>query len=396
MGRIYFFPSQTVVHNDKVFPVILALAHQGHHVETVILSGETAFSLMGDDAYAQWLRTLTRVRYCAFDRAVTVMQRLIVRIRFARLLLALVVRRGYVAFFDARPASQPVRMLSRLAKRNGTSVVYTAWYCDPLRTIDWKAMLADPERQRRLRKVGSPSKEVPPIASATTVLCYHPDEVAKYDQALTSHVRLLPHPKLQPWWRAFMAARPPHYDQVALSRAERWVAVFLTYRGNYIFREDSDADVLLAEILQAVRRVFPDVLIAVKTKVNVARWHEEWFTEIVRRHGDAQTIFTTTPVAFLAERAIAGISTGHSTAQFEFMASTAPWVEYCRYSDFWTSIFPQKTYTPQYGGTWVETPDALEGVLRNLERHRGDRKRYEEILAFREQPLSLDFFRPPA
>lgn len=397
MGRVYFFPSQTFIHNDKVFPIVLGLAHQGHHVETIILSGEVEFVLRDGSAYAHWLSKLTRIRRYAFDHATTITQRLCVRIRFVHLLLTLAFRRGYLAFLDSRHSSKPSRVLNWIANRNGTVVIFTAWYLNPLHDINWAAVLADPQRRRRMKgTVESAVRTAPLMHEGTTLLCYHPNVVEEYREIHYQRLAVLPHPKLQPWWRSFMVAHPLRYDHDALAHADRWVAIFLTHRGNYMFREDSDADVLLEEILRVVRRVFPNMLIAIKPKANIARSQEEWLRDIVQKYGDQRTIFTTTPVSFLAERAVAGITTGHTTAQFEFMTSDAPWIEYCRYSIFWEEIYAQKTYTPQYGGTWVETPDALEVTLRNLHRHGGDRRQYEALLAFHEVPLSFDFFRGSA
>lgn len=393
MGHVYFFPSNTLVHNDKVLPIVLHLAAQGHRIETVFLTHE-AIALCGESGpYAHWLRSLTRCRWCAFNVS-GFWRRLLVRLRFAKLLCMMALRRGYVAFFDVRPTSRPLRILSVIARRNGTHVGYTPWYLDPFEAIDWRAVLADPERCRTLKgRVIEPATQVAaPTVACTVLLSYHPDAIQKYAGIPRERTLLISHPKLQTWWIAFLRQHPPTFDDAVVA-LERFVVVFLTHRGNYIFRRGSDLDVLLSEIIATVRRALPGIPIVLKPKQSLLAFPDQrrWLTEFVAGCG-ADVVLSEAPVALLALRAVAGITTGHTTAQFEFMVSEAPWIEYCRYSDFWASICAPLTYTPQYGGTWVETPEALDRVLQNLDRYRGDRKRYEKLLAFEEVPLTFEHF----
>lgn len=395
-GRVYYFISETVTHNDKVLPVILALADQGHDVETVPLNDDAVRQLDVLGAYGVWIRSHTRVRRFPTD-GWRIGRRCARVLWLLRLMVDQLLHGGYLAFFDSGGKARYVRILLRIARWRGTAIAYPPWYLDPLAaTIDWDTVFRDPALRRQMGKRHVVPPSPPPSDTYTALLLYHPDARRKHADLQRHRDIIVPHPKLQPWWRVFLAAHPPTYDPPELADVDRWITVFLTYRGNYIFRKDSDLDVLLVEILAGIRRVFPDIPIVLKPKDSFLYAQGDWFAGFLRAHADARTFVSASPAALLAERAIGAITTGHTTAQFEWMVSEAPWIEYCRYSDFWTSILPQKTYTPQYGGTWVETPDALEDVLRNLDHYRGDRKKYEEILAFHEQPISFDFFRTPA
>lgn len=391
-GRVYYFISETVVHNDKVLPIILALAEQGHVVETVPVSDDAARQLDVLGSYGTWIRSRTRIRHFPTGGG-RIWRKCVRMIWFVRLITVHVIRSGYLAFFDSRVKAPYMRLLIRIARWRGSAIAYSPWYLDPLAAaIDWEAVYRNAELRRQMGKRHLTPPVPTPPDTYSALLQYHPDALRKSTDLLRDRDIVMPHPKLQPWWRAFLAAHPPSYDPPELAGLDRWITVFLTYRGNYIFRKDSDLDVLLLEILAGIRRVFPDIPIVLKPKDSILYIQREWFTDFLRVHADARTFVSNSPPALLAERAMCGITTGHTTAQFEWMVSEAPWIEYCRYSDLWTSIYPQKTYTPQYGGAWVETSDALERMLRNLDHHRGDRKRFEELLAFKEVPLSFDLF----
>src|SRR3989338_2035622 len=398
MGTIYFFPSSAVIYNDKVIPIILELARQGNRVHTIFLDFQAYHHLGKGGSYGHWLRELTDCRALITKQRWNFFDKVWFVLRYARLVLEMRWLKGYLAFFDGKGASSFGKRLSRTAKQRGTSFIFSAWYMDPWQGYDWEKILENDAFCRKLKGKSSSEfqenkKKVVEIYDCVRGFLFHQD-VCGHEEHL-KHIPscVVPHPKLQPWWGAFLDEYPPVFGHPVLDRAKEYIAVFLTHQGNYLFREDSDLDVLVHEIISSVRQIFPDMPIVMKPK-QTALFQKKWFEEFRKSIDDLNVLFVDAPVSVLAQRARAGIMTGHYTAQFEFMIGDAPWIEYCRYSDFWKEVYPQRTYTTAFGGSLAETPEELECLLRKVEKGvlKTDQRAFRKQMDFYEQNISFDFF----
>ncbi len=394
MGTIYFFLSGNVVYNDKILPIILELACQGNKVHSIFLSPRAFESIKRTRPYFEWLvaktkvqRLITKEKLSFFDKC-----RLLSYVIF--LVFQFGLRKNYLALFDTKGAIPITYYLSKIAAWRGRSVVYGAWYADAYKDFDYARWKNDQKYREifgKQKKIEKSKHHLVPRKQCDALLLYNKDLAYKEDVQGSPRHLVVPHPKLQSWWREFFTHSPPKYDAGVLHEIPKWISVFLTHKGNFLFQEDSDIDVLLPEIVKSIRRVWPDQYIVIKPKQTVDK---VWLAQYLGTMGDDKIVISESPVGILALKSIVGISTAHTTAQFEFMIGEAPWIEYCRYSDFWRKIYPKVTYTEEYSGYWAQTSEELNALLYQVKdgQLKNDLETFKKKINFYEQDISFDFF----
>jgi len=392
MKKIYFFYSNAIVFNDKFIPVVLELARQGHPTRTVLMDAKSRRRFDEVYSYARWLEKLTRVVRVSTGRE-GVLAKCLAMFNFLRLALDMLVSRDYLAFFDDKKTSWLFWLLTRIAKARGRSLLFTGYHLDMYPGFDEEAAQeqnkAEMHKVARRRKVAR-FREKSRDKECDAVIFYHQDQLPKLRHFRCDRAVILHHPKMQSWWREFLRQCPPEYDNPVVARAESFISVFLTHQGNYFFAPGSDLDVLLAETIRAVRAAYPDTLIVVKPKTTVDK---DFLDRVLAGIGDKNLTLTTTPVALLAMKSLFGITTCHTSAQFEFMCHGKPWLEYCRYSDFWKGYYPDVTCTVRFGGVWAETLDELMIAVSAAEAGApAVMDNFKRIIGFQEQPLDISLF----
>lgn len=398
MGKVYFFPSSAVIYNDKVIPIILELAAQGNRVHTVFLDFQAYKNLGIGGPYAEWLRAFTRCRTLITTEQLHFFGKVLFVLRYALLMLGMKLSRGYLAFFDAKGATPLGKRLGRITKKNGTSIMFSSSYLDAWQGYDWDEVLKNDAYCRKMKGKSSEAykkgkKKIVEMYNADKVLLYNKNLIVSEKHLQDMPACVVPHPKLQRWWRDFIVTYPPRYDDMDVAPDDRWISVILTHKGNFFFRDDIDVDILVSEIIKSVREVFPETNIVIKPKQTVLR-QKDWFAQWKKTILDPRVYFADIPVAILAGNSLAGIMVGHSTAQFEFMVGDAPWIEYCRYSDFWKEVYPKLTYTEEYGGYRAQTPEELIALLRKVKEGqlKNDLETFKREVHFYDQDISFNFF----
>ncbi len=381
-----------MIYNDKVAPVVLELAKQGHKVDTVTI-GAYPHEYVARCGYSKWFKQLTRIRPLISTDHPSLLDKFLLRIRYIILLLEMRLRGGYIAFFDTKPPAPMFTRLGNVAKKRGCSIGFPANYIDTWQgEINWDKIRKDPVVSKRLGKLPEP---IPYKLDHLSAAMIYNSDLINFNPGFTDQKRIIvPHPKLQSWWGEFLKEYPPQYNDEQLQTLDSFIAVFLTHQGNYFLREDSDLNVLVPEIVNCVQAVFPNMPIVVKPKDTIFKKQKEWFRQLIKEIDDPNLIVTDAPVSVLAHKAIAGITTGHTTAQFEFVGTSAPWIEYTRYSDFWKAIYLKSTYTPDYGGIWVKTPEELCESLQQIKEGNlhTDQERLKTEIQFFDQPISFHTF----
>jgi hypothetical protein len=389
---IYFFVSRAVVFNDKIIPVMLELSRQGNPVRSVFLDRKAVrfYHLM--PTYARWLDEHTDVDFVAPRDAQSPLYRLRGAFNLLWLMLGMLVRRDYLAFFDAKKAGWVTWLLTVIGKLRGKVIIYAGAYCEIHPGYDWRPdeekykaeMHKSPtsERQASYRKRERKKH-------AHEVLLFNHDQYDEFKLQDCPYYRLLPFPKMQKWWADFMAAYPPYYDHDLVAQSKDLISIFVTFRGNYLMDPKSDIDVLLPDMIRAVREVYPHNILAIKPKESASSGDVKG---IIEATGEKNFFITQTPVSLLALKSIFGMATCHTTAQQEFMCHTPLWIEYCRYSEFWKGIYPRMTFTEVYGGLFEQYYDGLLEAVRGIESRQYALEEFKKLMDFREQPLSVEFF----
>jgi len=386
--RVLFFFSSAPVFNDKVIPVILELANQGCDVTTFFLNEKSYNQLSTMTPYYNWISNLTKVVKLAATRGPRSYRKFIKGYIYAKIVYAVLFKKGYVAFFDTKKATLLEWILARIAYFNGTVVqysgVYLPYYSDEFEKNYAHALTGNVSRALLQKKaIGQIRKKR--LKPFHFKLQYGNTREKTGPKTLT-----VPFPKLQPWWGSFIKKRFLEIDDPRLAGNEKFVSVFLTHYGNYFFEDGFDLDDFLRDILSSVREQFGNILIVIKPKYSLDKKRLSLFLE---NNSSNNVVVTDTPVFFLAGKSLCGISVCHSSAQFEFQVGEAPWIEYCSYSNFWKTLCPEITYTTKYGGLYAETYKELGDALKSINRFYFDLNKYKKDIGYYDQEISIDFFK---
>jgi len=385
MTKVYFFVSAAFVFNDKILPVILELARQGYAVRTVVFDKQSARLIRENQAFLTWLTELTTVTTVVAGGEPTPLNRLATAARLLWLYLGLLVNGRYLAFFDTKKTSRLLSVASRIARFRGRSICYVGRYFDYYPGFEEERAME--ENKERLGKRSS--DKVIRRHVHDKILVFDKSQIGVKGNGGPEEYLVLNHPKMQPWWRDFMAEHPPVYDNEIVERADSFISVFLTHQGNYFFEEGTDLDGFISEIIRGIRAVYPDTLIVFKPKVTVDR---EWLAGFFRELGETNVTVSYMPVSVLSLKSICGITTCQSSAQFEFLLGGTPWIEYCRYSTFWKEYYPPLTFTNVFGGEFVRYVEELSEALENLKGRKYDFDKLRGHLGLEPQAIDFDFF----
>ena len=385
MHTVFFFVSSAFVWNDKIIPVILELARQGNTVHTVFPEAREHDELRRTVAYYDWLERYTEI-VPLYKTGRGLLGNLGKRWRNLLLKVRMRFSRDYLALFDTKPISlRSMKIYSDLAMRRGRVVLYHPRYDEYRSEIDEKALLQ--ANRERLHKQAETETKI--YHRSHALLVYNPSLAAEAEVVGAPAVKVLPHPKLQSWWRDFVNANPPRYDRDEIAGEKEIIPIFLTHFGNYFFEEGTDLDTYVLDIIRAVRRRYPDTLIALKPKftVDVDRLRTALSEESMGR-----MVISSTPVSILAEKALFGITVCQTSAQFEFLSGGKAWIEYCRYSGFWKSVYPQETFSAKYGGNFSRYFEELEEAIDMAGQTGYDLDAFKRMSGFVAQDIDFDFF----
>ena len=403
-NSIFYFVSRNVVFNDKIIPIVLKLAKQGNHVNTIFLDNNNFLELKKNTSYYEWLKRFTSITIVNAELKPVVANYILAVLRYLTLIVRMALSKQYIAFFDSKIAGKETRILSRLARFRGRSVLYTPTYDD-----HWgKGYVGgvDQKREKELylkytaeflriksnygERIDNPGRDQNDRNlrhDSDAVLIFHEDMDNKYKNC-GRHI-LIRYPKLNFWWKEFVNEYPPIFDSSRIQNEERYISVFLTHFGNYMFKDGLDLDDLLNDIIRAIRSVFPKILIVIKPKVTVDMTR---LATILDHFNDPNIVTTNVPVSVLPHKSICGITTCQTTAQLEFLSDRAPWIEYGIYGEWWKEVYPPVSYTEKYGGIFVETYAQLEETLKGIENKRFDLDLFKDRNYYNDKEIDFNLF----
>jgi len=403
---VYYFVSHNIVYNDKFIPIVLKLAEQGNYVNTIFFNNKIFLELKKNTPYYEWLKQFTSITVLQNAESKPVVTNYIVAaLRYLTLIVRMTLAKRHVAFFDSKKTSKVLRIFSWIAKTRGNSVLYTPTY-DDYYGEDFTEDGVDRKREKELflkytseflklksnygerftnPKLDQHNKDL--MHHSDAVVIYHDDTTNRYESC--GRYILIKYPKLNPWWKDFVNKYPPIFDNPRIQKEDRYVSVFLTHFGNYWFQDGLDLNDLLLDIIRAIRKVFPKILIVIKPKYTVDTTRLAAILDHVR---DRNIVTTQAATTVLSHKSICGITTFQTTAQFEFLSDRAPWIEYGIYSDWWKEVYPPVTFTEEYGGIFVDTYSQLEETLKGIETKRFDLDSFKDRCAYRDKEINLDVF----
>lgn len=177
------------------------------------------------------------------------------------------------------------------------------------------------------------------------------------------------YPKLMEAWRKRIADFDTTWDSQELAATEKIVTVILIEPNVYFFDPDDAPPTFLREILNTVRKHFPDELIVLKTKPipQFAKARDySWIDEILEERRDPRVVMTNVPNPFLARKSLAVFAVGESTACFDYVAAGVPFVEHSRYGEAWLKIYPRGSFWTEYGMCHTQTPAELDAAVSRI------------------------------
>lgn len=388
MARIVYFAGREYGRNDTNLPIILALASQGHNTTVVFLDHKAWESVGGHGAWRHWIEDLTHVVRLERDWPKSRLDHWRRRLHGARLLLRLGITPGQIVFLPDKSARY---VFARFFNR-----FHNAWY-----TRGVSSAFIDEERERHVTQVTAEqwslmdkTKDAPAgKTEVRSVLAQNMDEMRIYDTLNYRNLVLIPAPHMQLWWKRFMQEYPPRFDHPKVAAAGEIILMLVLRKGNYIFAPGADVDVLIDDIIRAVRKEHPDTLIVLKPKYQKGGYFltEEMLRE---KYGDEKIIIAYEPITVLARKAILSFSTGESSAEYYVLSCGVPVIEYCRYSEEYKKIYPRMTPVENWGGRYVSTREDLASAIAEARGRRADVKFIKRKINFTEIPLNVDLFIP--
>lgn len=388
MARIVYIAGREYGRNDTNLPIVLALASQGHKTTVVFLDHKAWESVGGHGAWRHWLEDLTRLVRLEPDWPRSPLDHWKRRLRGARLFLPLGLTPGQIVFLPDKSAPYAfARFFDRFHNAWHTRGVSSAFIDEErehcvthVTTEQWAMMGKGKELSTKKPKVRS-------------VVAQNMDEMRIYDTLQYRNLVLIPAPHMQPWWKRFMQEHPPHFDHPKVAAAKEIILMLVLRKGNYIFAPGADVDVLIDDIIRAVRKEHPDTLIVLKPKYQKGGYFltEEMLRE---KYGDENIIIAYEPITVLARKAILSFSTGESSAEYYVLSCGVPVIEYCRYSEEYKKIYPRMTPVENWGGRYVSTREDLASAIAEARGRRADVEFIKRKINFAEIPLSADLFIP--
>lgn len=386
--RIVYFAGREYGRNDTNLPIVLALAGQGHPTTVVFQDHKSWESVGGHGAWRNWLTDLTELVHLEPDWPKTRWDHWRRRLRRAFLLLRLALTPGLLVFLPDKAAGYGFARFFDCMKN--------AWH-----TRGVSSAFIDEERERCVTQVSAEqwkfmgkTKELATAkVKVRSVLAQNLDEMRIYDTLDYRNLVLVPAPHMQPWWKAFMQAHPPRFDHLKVAAAKEIVLVLVLRKGNYLFAPGSDVDVLIDDIIRAVRAEHPDTLIVLKPKYQKGGYFltEEMLRE---QYADENIAIAYEPITVLAEKSILAFSTGESSAEYYVLSCGVPVIEYCRYSEDYRKIYPRMTPVENWGGKFVSTREDLAAAIAAAKGQRADVDFIKRKINFTEVALDAGLFTP--
>ena len=203
---------------------------------------------------------------------------------------------------------------------------------------------------------------------------------------------IIPYPLMQSWWHGFVKDNPPKYHRKEMVKRSEFITIILLRKGNYYFANGSDVDVLLDEIISAIRKYYPDTLIVLKPKLG--HDGEYWLDDdnLYDRYKDKNIVITYDALMSLSCKTAFAVSTGQSSGNYYMLSRGVPVIEYCRYSEGWREIFPKETSIEEYGGVYVKDIKSLEACIMNIMNHKVDLAKLKEKIGYKDIKLDIDLF----
>ena len=202
---------------------------------------------------------------------------------------------------------------------------------------------------------------------------------------------IIPYPLMQSWWHGFVKENPPKYHRKEMVGESGFITIIMIMKGLCFFENGSDVDVLLDEIISAIRKYYPDTLIVIKPKGHDRKY---WLDDdaLSNRYQDKNIVITHDALMSLSCKTAFAISTGQSSGNYYMLSRGVPVIEYCRYSEGWREIFPKETSIEEYGGVSVKDINSLEACIKNIMNHKIDLGKLKEKIGYKDIKLDIDLF----
>jgi len=385
-NEVMFLAADTFVHNDGFFPVLLCLASKGVEVKVYFVTRKSFNAVKKSASLWNWLNEYA-ARITCFEGAQnnTFIKNMTRKFRKICFIVSAIVRKNTI-----------VLLAPNTGKLGDILDKYTnIWYFLSYDGFDHAERLnilyGLTAEQRKFS--GKPPKTLNSneVKSLKKVVSLTVDKEGyrrdyKWDKCLT-----IPFPYMQQWWLNFVKENPPKYYRKEMVGKSGFITIILLMKGIYYFADGSDVDVLLDEIISAVRKHFPDILIVVKPKGHDKKY---WLDDdaLYNRYQDKNIVITYDTLMTLSYKTVFAVSTCQSSGNYYMLANGVPVIEYCRYSEGWKEIFPKETSIEEYGGVYVKDVKSLEACIGNIMKHKVDVEELKEKIGYKDIKLDINLF----
>ena len=384
--KIVFFAANTFLQNDAFFPVLLYLASRGVETRIIFEIQSSLKAVKSSTSLWSWLNKYAGDIVC-FEGAYRyiAINNLIRKARKIYYILSVIFCKEAIVFLPLNK-TRTNSVLDRFSN---------VWYYHSYGGFDfterWNMNTGLTSKQRKFAEKPRPPKPIKAKFFKKIVFLTLDKEVFNKKYIWDKHL-IIPYPHMQSWWHGFMKDDPPRYGKREQIERSKFITILLLRKGNYIFEDGSDVDVLLDEIVAAIRKHYHDSLIVLKPKYGQDGkcWLDD--DNLYDRYKDKNIVITYDTLTSLSCKTAFAVSTGHTTGNYYMLSRGIPVIEYCRYSEGWRDIFPKETSIEEYGGVSVKDIKSLEACIKNIMNHKIDLAKLKEKIGYKDIKPDIDLF----
>jgi hypothetical protein len=391
----YLFVPGAFVGLENLVPFLVRLKSEGFSVRTVVVDRFMREAIRAVPDYERALSENSKVIHVDFSSKESRFRKVPSFGRYLAVLARLAITPS-VAVFTFQPVKGVLdKMLRCVSRVRGRFYVLSKANAPvPLgRFMADEIAMKNPDKKRFLRK----KKETQGSEFFGTYLMHSRGEEGVAD--LLNYPldrRVIGYPKMMVAWRDYVKRADVAWDPPELAR-ESEIAVVLPLEPDLYYFDPADSTGrFFAEILSAIRKKYPHLLIVLKPKPRPQKslaGKDDWIGELVRECGDPRVVVTRTPNPFLTHKAVMAVSMGETTALFDYVMAGVPCVEHARYAEGWREIYPNGTYWKEFGLTCTGSSIELEAAIGAIHAGRfsdGTRRRIAELFPHDEYPGAFD------
>ena len=165
----------------------------------------------------------------------------------------------------------------------------------------------------------------------------------------------------EPWLKYVKENR--YWGNEAMKKEKSYIVIITKKETEYLFDSKNEAQVLLKETIEHIRRFYKETLIVIKPKPFKTVEANDWVKDVVDGFDDKRLVIDFTPLVFTAPKSMMVIFNSPSTAYFDFMINEIPCIEHARYGNNYYNFHSKGSYLSDFGVFKTSTVEELDNAL---------------------------------